>query len=96
MATDGRIQAVMRKDFERSTVITIAHRLHTVVDYDRIVVMDNGRAVEVGAPSDLLDKEGGFLWKMAAALGPQAQGELRALAGAGRDRPAEQEEGKRD
>lgn len=80
MATDSCVQRVVRRDFRSATVITIAHRLHTVVDYDRIIVMDGGKIVEAGTPRKLLETEGGFLWKMASALGIQAQGELRSLA----------------
>ncbi|CAH2101657.1 unnamed protein product [Euphydryas editha] len=52
--TDKHIQATIRTKFADSTVLTIAHRLNTVMDYDRVIVMDKGRVVESGHPFELL------------------------------------------
>jgi ATP-binding cassette, subfamily C (CFTR/MRP), member 4 len=41
-------------------VITIAHRLNTIADYDNIIVMQKGRIIESGAPWELIQKEGTF------------------------------------
>ena len=46
--TDQIIQNTLRKNFMHATVITIAHRLETVIDYDKILVMNAGQAVEYG------------------------------------------------
>ncbi|XP_041970656.1 probable multidrug resistance-associated protein lethal(2)03659 [Aricia agestis] len=54
--TDKAIQASIRTKFAASTVLTIAHRLHTVMDYDRVIVMDKGRVAETGHPYELLTK----------------------------------------
>lgn len=62
-------QALLRSEFNSYTVLTIAHRLGTVVDYDRLIVMGAGRILEEGAPSELLARDGGVLQSMAAALG---------------------------
>ncbi|CAG9794562.1 unnamed protein product [Diatraea saccharalis] len=52
--TDKHIQDTIRSKFADSTVLTIAHRLNTVMDYDRVIVMDKGKVVETGHPYELL------------------------------------------
>lgn len=47
-------RAQVRDEFVDCTLITIAHRLHTVVDADAVLVMDRGRAAEYGSPAELL------------------------------------------
>ena len=58
--TDRFIQKVLREKFRHKTVITIAHRLLTIADYDKVVVMDKGLIKEVGHPYELYLKEGLF------------------------------------
>ncbi|KAJ1729554.1 hypothetical protein LPJ61_003463, partial [Coemansia biformis] len=58
--TDQVIQSVLRSEFKDCTVLTIAHRLETVMDCDRILVMDQGRAVEFDTPANLLARESQF------------------------------------
>jgi ATP-binding cassette subfamily C (CFTR/MRP) protein 1 len=55
--TDERMQQIIREDFAKHTILTIAHRLDTIQDADTILVMDNGKVVEVGTPSELLAKK---------------------------------------
>jgi ATP-binding cassette, subfamily C (CFTR/MRP), member 4 len=54
METDAFIQGVLREQFSTTTVLTIAHRLQTIADYDKVLVMHAGRVVEVGHPFELL------------------------------------------
>ncbi|ORX96337.1 P-loop containing nucleoside triphosphate hydrolase protein [Basidiobolus meristosporus CBS 931.73] len=54
--TDAKIQATIRTEFEESTLLCIAHRLRTVVDYDRIIVMDHGKLVEYDTPYNLIQQ----------------------------------------
>jgi len=58
--TDAKIQRLFRTEFQSSTCITVAHRINTIMDSDFIVVMDNGRAVEFGSPTSLIQKRGLF------------------------------------
>ncbi len=57
-ATDALMQSVIREEFRGRTVIVIAHRLETIMDFDRVVVMDRGRIVEVGEPERLMRERG--------------------------------------
>ncbi|XP_006463829.1 hypothetical protein AGABI2DRAFT_187296 [Agaricus bisporus var. bisporus H97] len=60
--TDNAIQSSLRHEIGRdTTVITIAHRLQTIMDADKIMVLDAGRIVEYDSPSNLLRFENGFL-----------------------------------
>ncbi|KAM0315686.1 hypothetical protein ACHAO8_003737 [Botrytis cinerea] len=54
--TDAKIQETIRE--LKSTIITIAHRLQTIVDYDKVLVLDKGEVVEYAHPHELLKKEG--------------------------------------
>ncbi|XP_026844645.1 probable multidrug resistance-associated protein lethal(2)03659 [Drosophila persimilis] len=52
--TDGLIQTTIRNKFKDCTVLTIAHRLNTIMDSDKVMVLDAGRVVEFGSPYELL------------------------------------------
>jgi len=57
--TDSIIQNTLRTELGNDvTVLTVAHRLQTVMDYDRIIVLENGKMVEFGSPRDLLQTRG--------------------------------------
>ncbi|GME61850.1 ATP-dependent bile acid permease [Neofusicoccum parvum] len=55
-ATDALIQRSVREEFSESTLVVIAHRLSTIADFDRILVLGEGRVVEYGSPRELWDK----------------------------------------
>jgi ABC-type multidrug transport system fused ATPase/permease subunit len=58
--TDGFIQQMLRNQFPNTTLVTIAHRLNTIIDYDAILVMDDGRLAEFGSPLELIERNGLF------------------------------------
>ena len=62
--TDRLIQEVIRNRFKDSTVITIAHRLNTIMDYDKVLVMDRGRVVEFDKPDVLLRIKNGHFSRL--------------------------------
>lgn len=63
-STDYLIQNIMRNKFKNCTVLTIAHRLATIMENDRVLVMNAGRVVEYGSPTELLQINNGFLKNM--------------------------------
>ena len=58
--TDNLIQEVIRHKFKDSTVLTIAHRLNTIMDYDKVLILDGGRTVEFDKPEILIQNGGIF------------------------------------
>jgi ABC-type multidrug transport system fused ATPase/permease subunit len=63
-ATDAAIQGMIRENFKDATVLTIAHRLNTIMDSDRVLVLDDGRIAEYDTPEVLLEKENGLFRAM--------------------------------
>ncbi|GAA5956896.1 hypothetical protein JCM3765_006634 [Sporobolomyces pararoseus] len=61
---DEKIQQVVREEFKDAAILTIAHRLRTVRDYDRIIVLEAGKIVELDTPDKLLSNENGFFKRM--------------------------------
>jgi ABC-type multidrug transport system fused ATPase/permease subunit len=81
--TDAAVQRMLRTLPRLSagevTVLSVAHRLHTVMDFDNILVMDAGVAAEYGKPAELLARPGP-LAQLVDATGPDSSKQLRAMA----------------
>uniref|UniRef100_A0A8D3CW28 Multidrug resistance-associated protein 4 n=1 Tax=Scophthalmus maximus TaxID=52904 RepID=A0A8D3CW28_SCOMX len=67
--TDGLIQQTIRDKFQECTVLTIAHRLNTIIDCDRILVLDAGRIRECDEPYVLLQNQDGIFYQMVQQTG---------------------------
>jgi ABC-type multidrug transport system ATPase subunit len=79
--TDALIQKTIRDQFKNCTTLTIAHRLNTIIDSDKVVVLDAGTAAEFGSPSDLLRDTKSIFSAMVNATGPTNAAFLRGVAG---------------
>jgi len=80
MSTDLLIQESIRNEFTNTTLLVIAHRLSTVADFDKILVMKDGVNVEFGTPKELLEKEDGLFKDMVAQSGEAEELEKMILA----------------
>lgn len=74
------IQHTIREKFADCTVLTVAHRLHTIIDSDRVLVMDAGVNVEFDKPYELLQRKNGVFCHMVKALGSTEYERLFTLA----------------
>ncbi|ESL05506.1 multidrug resistance protein A [Trypanosoma rangeli SC58] len=78
---DRQIQHTVMTAFNSRTVITIAHRLHTVAAYDKIIVMDHGHVAESGSPRELVSDPSSMFFGLVAALGRQGAAAFMASVG---------------
>ncbi|KAL3920251.1 MAG: hypothetical protein SGARI_006991 [Bacillariaceae sp.] len=78
--TDAFIQKMLRTRFPNTTLVTIAHRLNTIMDYDCVLVMDKGQAAEFDSPAKLLSKRKGIFSELVDATGAESSKALRELA----------------
>lgn len=78
--TDAFIQKMLRSRFPNTTLITIAHRLNTIMDYDLVLVMNAGQAVEFASPKELLDNPDGIFSELVDATGSESSTFLREMA----------------
>ncbi|KAF3941853.1 hypothetical protein ABW19_dt0205581 [Dactylella cylindrospora] len=56
--TDNKMQQLLRRHFSGKTILTVAHRLNTIMDYDTVVVLDKGAILETGNPRELVNHPG--------------------------------------
>lgn len=78
--TDALIQETIRDVFASCTILTIAHRLHTIMDSDKVLVLDAGQIIEFDDPLTLINKENGMFNSMVKATGKEMSENLRTMA----------------
>ena len=78
--TDAFIQKMIRERFEGTTLLTIAHRLNTIMDYDKVLVMAKGKVGEFGSPKELLENEDGLFSRLVDSTGNESSLALRQMA----------------
>ena len=64
MKTEEKIQKALQYVLNDSTVITVAHRIKTIIDYDKILVLDNGKIIEFDTPQNLLKQEKSLFYEL--------------------------------
>ena len=69
LETDDLVQATIRQEFSECTVITIAHRLNTIMDSNRVMVLDQGKIAEFDSPDNLLANKETIFYSMAKNAG---------------------------
>ncbi|XP_042143005.1 ATP-binding cassette sub-family C member 2 [Ixodes scapularis] len=77
--TDQLIQATLREAFAHCTQLTIAHRLHTILDYDKVLVMADGRVLEYGTVQELLSRPTSAFKQMAQETLSKTESEIASL-----------------
>ncbi|XP_056638683.1 ATP-binding cassette sub-family C member 4-like [Diorhabda sublineata] len=78
--TDALIQKTIRTKFSDCTVLTVAHRLNTIMDSDKVLVMDQGKVAEFDHPHILLQDPNGIFTKMVEDTGKGVSAQLRQIA----------------
>jgi ATP-binding cassette subfamily C (CFTR/MRP) protein 4 len=74
--TDELLQEALRRSFKESTILAVAHRLDTVIDYDLILVIGKGKKLEYGSPARLLSNPQGHFTSMIHECGENIKREL--------------------
>ena len=67
--TDSKIQETIRTEFTSKTVICVAHRLRTIIDYDKVLVLEKGCVQEFGKPFDLINDRHSYFYNMCKESG---------------------------
>ncbi|KAI9203174.1 P-loop containing nucleoside triphosphate hydrolase protein [Polychytrium aggregatum] len=95
LETDRLIQETIRNDekFKHRTVVTIAHRLNSIIDYTKIVVMGHGKILELGAPWELLEHESSEFHKLVMETGEANAELLKDMAISAKEVQASQQSG---
>ena len=77
--TDQLLQETLQKEFADATILAVAHRLDTIIDYDLVLVLGRGKVLEFGTPANLI-RSGGSFAKMIEDTGDVMSADLRNKA----------------
>jgi ABC-type multidrug transport system fused ATPase/permease subunit len=58
--TDAVMETLIRNEFQNRTVIAVSHKLESMLDYDKVVLLDQGKLVEFDTPDNLLSRDSAF------------------------------------
>lgn len=70
------MQKIIRSEFQKHTIIAVAHRLDTIMDFDVVFVLDQGQVVESGRPINLVQKDSRFKGLFEMQRGKRQQEEV--------------------
>ncbi|KAF9098810.1 Multidrug resistance-associated protein 4 [Mortierella sp. AD031] len=79
LQTDLLIQETIKKNFADCTVLMIAHRLNTIMECDKILVMEDGRVVEFEHPTKLIENKDGYFYSLVNQSGPDSVARLKVM-----------------
>ncbi|KAJ4299242.1 hypothetical protein N0V90_004486 [Kalmusia sp. IMI 367209] len=83
-ASDSHVQRLLRSKFTAHTIIAVAHKLDTILDFDKVIVMNQGQLVEYGEPYKLLEREGSWfksLYEDSSPIdGPSSEEDILEIA----------------
>ncbi|CAN6872242.1 unnamed protein product [Brassica oleracea var. botrytis] len=82
--TDSLIQKTIREEFKSCTMLVIAHRLNTIIDCDKILVLSSGQVLEYDSPQELLSRDTSAFFRMVHSTGPANAQYLCNMVSAGR------------
>ncbi len=77
--TDHIIQTTISNQFREKTLLIVAHRLNTIINCDLILMLDQGKVLELGSPAELLQKNGHFA-HLVNETGEESANHLRSIA----------------
>ena len=78
--SDARVQSIIKQHFSQATILSIAHRLESIADFDKILVLDAGEMVEFDAPSVLLSDPTSAFSQLVEAAGPETREMIRSIS----------------